>query len=99
MKPEHEQRDAKQFWFPAKTCGWGWGPPRCWQGWVVMAVYLAALVVGAVLILRKTERAPILVGYSLGLSVLLCLVCWWKGEKPEWRWGKKTPGREAHTSR
>lgn len=25
-------------WFPAKTVGFGWGPPRRWQGWVVLAL-------------------------------------------------------------
>jgi len=25
--------------------------------------------------------------YVLGVTALLVLVCWWKGEPPRWRWG------------
>lgn len=87
MKTEGAPQKAKEIWFPAKTHGWGWGPPVCWQGWVVMGVWLFALMGGAVVILREPKNAPIMVAYSFALSLVLCLVCWWKGEKPEWRWG------------
>ena len=74
------------IWFPAKTYGWGWGPPVCWQGWVVMAIYVGLLVAGARWL---TPEKPALVIYVIGLSVALIAVCWWKGEKPGWRWGGK----------
>jgi hypothetical protein len=32
-----------EYWFPAKRYGWGWGPPRVWQGWVVLAIFFALL--------------------------------------------------------
>lgn len=76
----------RTIWFPAKTYGWGWGPPVCWQGWVVMAVYLALLAAGARWFF---PRKPAFVGYAITLSLALVAVCWWKGEKPAWRWGKK----------
>jgi hypothetical protein len=85
---------SKKIWFPAKTHGWGWGPPVCWQGWAVIAVYVVALAAGGFVILRDDPRsAPVFVGYAFGLSVLLCLVSWWKGEKPEWRWGENEKKR------
>ena len=31
----------KEYWFPAKKYGWGWGLPSTWQGWVVYCVYFA----------------------------------------------------------
>ena len=34
----------RDHWFPAKTVGYGWGPPRRWQGWVVLALYMAAVI-------------------------------------------------------
>jgi hypothetical protein len=81
-----------RIWFPAKTYGYGWGWPCAWQGWVVMAAYLV-LVAGGVLLLNL-QRSPIrhvglFVVYMMGVSGLLCLVCWWKGEKPGWRWGEE----------
>jgi len=32
---------TKDFWFPAKRFGWGWGPPTKWRGWAVLAASLA----------------------------------------------------------
>jgi len=75
----------RTIWFPAKTYGWGWGPPVCWQGWVVMAIYLALLLGG---LCWLTPGKPAFVGYVIGLSAALIAVCWWKGEKPAWRWGR-----------
>jgi hypothetical protein len=73
-----------QYWFRAKRYGWGWGRPLTWEGWTVLAGYLALVL------------APLAMGESgAGLSVaaavigapLLLLVCYRKGEPPKWRWG------------
>lgn len=82
-------RSGRKIWFPAKTHGWGWGPPVCWQGWAVIGVYLVALAAGSFLIFRDPRNAPLFFAYGILLSVLLCLMSWWKGEKPEWRWGER----------
>jgi hypothetical protein len=75
----------KKIWFPAKRYGWGWGPPVCWQGWAVLAVWLSLVVAGQVWLRRHPGWfAACLVGLVLGLIA----VCYWKGEKPRWRWGK-----------
>jgi hypothetical protein len=74
----------KKIWFPAKRIGWGWGPPVCWQGWVVMGVWLAVLV-PLVTLLGEPARGIAV----LAESVVLVAVCWWKGEPPRWRWGGK----------
>jgi hypothetical protein len=77
------------YWFPAKTYGWGWGLPCRWQGWVVMVLYLAGLVAAALVFLPKegTPRTD-LFGISVAaLSAVLIAICWWKGERPAWRWG------------
>jgi hypothetical protein len=76
----------RQYWFPAKRYGWGWGPPSTWQGWLVLAVFLCLLVAGGVGLLSKGKVAGF-IGYSVALSILLAAVCWWKGEPPRWRWG------------
>ncbi|MBU2856554.1 hypothetical protein HF289_06600 [Acidithiobacillus ferrooxidans] len=44
---------SKEYRFPAKSYGWGWGILTAWQGWTVL------------------------------------VVCWFKGEPPKWRWGRR----------
>ncbi len=78
--------NEKQFWFPTKTYGWGWGPPNCWQGWVVLAVYAVLVCGGAFLV---PEDVILFVAYAVFLTIVLTVVCWIKGEKPRWRWGKE----------
>lgn len=87
--------ESKQIWFPAKRYGYGWGLPCAWQGWVVMALFLALQVGGAFAILGVGRKVPPanLVGfvvYSLVLGSGLIWVCWLKGEKPRWRWGDES---------
>ncbi|WP_426396253.1 hypothetical protein ACN9M1_17085 [Ralstonia sp. R-29] len=80
--------DSKDYWFPAKRYGWGWGLPARWQGWVVLAIY-AVLLAAGIVGLRPGQASSIgFVVYVVGVSALLVLVCWWKGEPPRWRWGK-----------
>lgn len=71
-------------WFAAKTYGWGWGLPLRWQGWVVIIGFIAAMIAGSPLV--KISPA-IYVAYSIALGTILMVFCYWKGEKPEWRWG------------
>jgi len=79
--------DPPKYWFPAKRYGWGWGIPSRWQGWVVLAAYLALVTAGIPLV-----RAPygnlVFVAYLAVLTIALIAVCWLKGEPPRWRWGK-----------
>ena len=79
--------DGKEVWFPAKRYGWGWGLPRTWQGWGVICGYLALLWAGVVLLPPQHRLAPFLL-YMLLLSLALVGICWLKGEKPRWRWGR-----------
>ena len=77
---------APRYWFPAKRFGWGWGLPVCWQGWLVMLVFLA-MVSGAIHYLSLTGNRLAFYGL-IALSVLALLaVCRWKGEPTRWRWG------------
>jgi hypothetical protein len=78
--------DEREYWFPAKRYGWGWGPPRTWQGWVTMGVYVALMTAGAFLFDLPTQHWLFL-GYVLTLTAALLLICWRTGEPPRWRWG------------
>ncbi len=79
-------KGKQNIWFPAKKYGWGWGLPCAWQGWAVMFVYLG-LIVTATLVIKPAANLKLYSAIILGLSILFCLACWWKGERPSWRWG------------
>ena len=79
---------AKQYWFPAKKYGWGWGMPLCWQGWCVLAAYVIPVIAAAMF--KLPDREPALFWLMFALQTLVYFVmCWWKGEPPQWRWGTK----------
>ena len=80
--------NEKQYWFPAKRYGWGWGLPTVWQGWGVFVIYFVLILAGAVAVLPN-YGAPRFVAYAGALTLLLVAICWVKGERPEWRWGGK----------
>ncbi|HEX8987712.1 MAG TPA: hypothetical protein VF816_07110 [Rhodocyclaceae bacterium] len=71
----------RQYWFPAKRKGWGWGPPTAWQGKVVLAIFAVLVLVGAVELL-PTRGQLAFFEYSLLLCAVLLAVCWIKGEPP-----------------
>jgi hypothetical protein len=76
----------KTVWFPAKKYGWGWGFPCAWQGWVVMLAYIGLISAGSFAYDPASPPWIWVVGL-VGLTLVLFLICWWKGEKPSWRWG------------
>ncbi|WP_028314325.1 hypothetical protein [Desulfatibacillum aliphaticivorans] len=86
MKNDH--KDEKDIWFPAKKYGWGWGIPLTWQGWAVMVGYMLLMTVGAVFLTRPPHEIWFL-PFTVIATALLIFICWKKGEKPQWRWGKK----------
>jgi uncharacterized membrane protein YhaH (DUF805 family) len=73
-------------WFRAKRYGYGWGLPRRWQGWLVLCIYVAFLVLAAGLF--AGTRPPRFVICAVVLSAVLIAICAWKGEPPKWRWGR-----------
>lgn len=78
---------AKRYWFPRKRYGWGWGIPATWQGWAVIAVYLAAIAAMAWRFPPHLQLTEFLVGV-FALSLGMIGVCWWKGEPPGgFHWG------------
>jgi hypothetical protein len=81
-------KDDRQYWFPAKRYGWGWGPPTKWQGWAVLAVW-TLLLIGGIADLGRGH--PIMrTAIIAAMLVILLLICYLKGERPKWRWGKSS---------
>ena len=75
-----------RYWFPAKRYGWGWGLPGTWQGWVVMAIWLGAVLYAVALLKRQHPFG--FVAVLAASTALFVWVCYVKGEPPKWRWGK-----------
>jgi mannose-6-phosphate isomerase-like protein (cupin superfamily) len=79
------------YWFRAKRFGWGWRPVS-WQGWVTTGIYLV-LIIDESLSLGKTSSLGNETFVSLSMpfvfiTALFIFLCWAKGERPRWRWGK-----------
>jgi hypothetical protein len=77
---------GKPYWFPAKRFGWGWGPPKTWQGWVVAVLWAVVLFVG-MRILPFHGRIIAQGGFAMAMIAIYMLICYWRGEPPRWRWG------------
>lgn len=82
MKAQPQDR----WWFPAKRYGWGWGLPCRWQGWVVIGVYAALLVV-AIPVIEPAVHPLRYFGFTAFATLVLVVICWATGEPPRWRWG------------
>ncbi|MGF6854883.1 hypothetical protein [Paraburkholderia sp. CI3] len=78
---------SREYWFPAKRYGWGWGLPLRWQGWLTLLAYFVLL--GVVVFRFQPAGHPLTFALLVALlTVALVVVCWLKGEPPRWRWGK-----------
>ena len=82
--------NGKAYWFPAKRYGWGWGPPTAWQGWVALLLWAAAVFEGLLLLRHNPYRPASTLLFVLVMSGILILICYWKGERPRWRWGDRS---------
>ena len=81
-----------KLWFKAKNYGWGWYPVT-WQGWLVVILYVGLIVYRAkkVHLMFDTDSSFALRYFFevLFATITLLIICYLKGEKPRWRWGKK----------
>jgi hypothetical protein len=85
----------QKLWFKRKLYGWGWTPVT-WQGWLIVLGYIILVV--AIILMREKDISgnpdsgsnflvfglPIFV-----LTTMLMYICYKKGEKPRWQWGKR----------
>ena len=65
------------YWFPAKHSGFGWGPPKSWQGWVFLGSWIALLVAGTQA-LGYSDLSSLI--FFAGMIAVLLLVLSFKGE-------------------
>jgi hypothetical protein len=82
--------NPKGYWFKRKLYGWGWIPVK-WQGWAVIAAYLAILLAIVIPLDEKSESDSdvlfVVIGAMIILTAILIAICYWKGESPRWQWG------------
>jgi hypothetical protein len=79
--------NEKEFWFPAKTKGWGWGPPCTWQGCLVFFIFMLVTTVAPFVFLINDS----IVGYCITMCIAfsaLTLVLYFKGENIGSPWEK-----------
>lgn len=84
----------KDLWFRAKTFGWGWGLPLRWEGWVVYLIYFFIILFPLLIpdirnrFDKREEESLLYFLYILFPTLVLIYICYKKGEKPRWRWGR-----------
>ena len=81
--------NPKGLWFKARLYGWGWVPVR-WQGWIVVVVYLAAVVLFSLTIDDNSPAREIWFTFIIPivlLTIALIRIAYKTGEKPRWNWG------------
>ncbi len=80
------------LWFKAKRFGWGWYPCT-WQGWVILLMYVFALVLNSIFVNNHVNSMPDLAlqffPETYVLTIFLIIICYVTGEKPSWNWGFK----------
>ncbi|HTE48375.1 MAG TPA: hypothetical protein VK675_00510 [Candidatus Paceibacterota bacterium] len=78
------------YWFKRKLYGWGWTPAR-WQGWVVLAIFVALAVFNFYRIDANSHSGSDTLINFIPQTILLVIIffafCCSKGEKPHWQWG------------
>ena len=86
-------RDPSDYWFPAKTYGWGWGMPTAWPGRLVLVAFFG-LVLAGVWLFPPSKSMSVFFIYNAVLCAALTGTCWLKGEPPHWRWGDKNQDKQ-----
>jgi ABC-type phosphate/phosphonate transport system permease subunit len=85
-------KSKKKLWFRAKKYGWGWTPVT-WEGWLVVIIYVLFISFRAkeVSSMFDTNTSFVFRYFFevLFSTIPLIIICYLKGEKPRWRWGKK----------
>jgi hypothetical protein len=84
--------NEEKLWFKRKAYGWGWTPVT-WEGWLVILVYVALMVAFGLTLYENSPVKEIVFTFLLPvvlLSIALIRICYRKGEKPRWQWGKRT---------
>ena len=75
---------VKKLWFKRKCYGWGWYPCS-WEGLIVLFIWAVLFVLSISTLDNEWLKNLIVIWFITGI---LIGVCYKKGEKPKWSWGK-----------
>jgi hypothetical protein len=81
------KNNPKGYWFKRKLYGWGWIPVR-WQGWLVILTWIILLTISVALIQENDHEIGKNFAMIVIFTLVLLFICYKKGEKPKWSWGK-----------
>jgi len=73
-----------KYWFKRRRYGLGWYPVT-YQGWLAVVVYVTVVVASAFSV--DSSQALPFIGFA---TLSLVGLCYAKGPKPHWRWGKSS---------
>lgn len=79
--------NPKGYWFKRKLYGWGWVPAK-WEGWLTILIWVILFTLSLVMIEEKDHEIGRNIAVILIITIVLFLICYKKGEKPKWSWGK-----------
>ena len=83
---------TNKLWFKAKNYGWGWYPVTR-EGWLVTILFVVFITFRANKVSQMFDTDSSFIFryfFEILLSIIpLLVICYIKGEKPEWRWGNK----------
>ena len=98
MEEKKINEDSQSFWFKRKIYGWGWYPAT-WQGWLVTVIYLLLMGSFALTIDESSQFKEVAFTFLLPvilLTVTFIRICYKKGEKPRWQWGKENEEKKEN---
>ena len=72
-------------WFAPKRYGYGAGLPIAWQGWAVLACFIAILVATGVMLGEEPGLAATIIIPAIALFIVICAKTTRGGW--HWRWG------------
>lgn len=78
------KKEKTKVWFKAKCYGWGWYPST-WQGVLVILIWV---VLFTLLMMKLDHEGLKNIFFIFIITAVLIWICWVKGERPRWRWGK-----------
>lgn len=81
---EYLKDNKEGYWFKRKLYGFGWTPAK-WQGWLVLFVWVILFISGMSMVYYDWLKSII---FSISITIILIFICYKKGEKPKWQWGK-----------
>ncbi len=80
-------------WFKRKIYGWGWYPASG-EGWLTTVIFIVLFGISENTFINNMEfhhsHLDIAVFFTIDIFMITALIhiCYKKGEKPRWSWGK-----------